>query len=113
MGPAFTLAILVVIAGLATIVTFVITVFFLPFRSALLFSPLFVGAGMAGCVFGLVIQLPFPGRGFQTSFGLWRFLGIVGVGGCASSFVASVLFLRIRRAVLLRVETATNTKLFD
>ena len=116
MGPLFAFAFLAIIAGFATFVVFIVAVIYLPIRSALLFALAFVGAGIVGCAFGVLIQLSFLRGDFGTTFAVLRFLGIIGTAGCACSIVAAFLFLRLRRVVLARLGVtvvARQALLFD
>jgi hypothetical protein len=113
MGPLFACAFLAIAGVGATLVVFVMALSFLPIRSALMFAPIFVGAGMAGCGFGVVVQFPFLHGETGSTIGGLAFLAIAGLMGCAGAFVFGVAFLRLRRRILARFDHAAVAHHFD
>ena len=113
MGPLFTLAALAIVGGGAVVATFIFTLFFLPIRSAILFSVVFVGAGVVGCGFGILVQLPFVHGVLPTTDPVLKYLGIIALTGAAFAILVALAFLRIRRAILSKFDAATAQRVFD
>jgi hypothetical protein len=107
VGPLFSLGLLVILGGLAMSVLFAISRLFLPTRWALALAMLLVVAGGAGCIIGLLIQIPFLGDTLSRSGHVLRYLSVILVGGGASAACALWAFLRWRKDRLRRSEART------
>jgi hypothetical protein len=113
MGPLFALAALAVVGATATLIAFVFTLLFLPPRSALVFSPVLVGAGMMGCAVGVIIQVPFVSGETRTTLDIFRYFGIIVSAGVLASILAAFIFSWLRRRVLSRLEAKAVARYFD
>ncbi len=107
MGPLFSLGLLTVLAGLAMGVLFAIARIFLPTRAALALALLLIVAGSAGCVAGLLIQIPFVGSDLVSGTGVARFFLVILASGGASMAGALWAFLWWRTDRLRRTEAGT------
>ena len=115
MFAVFALMALILVGGAASLATFLVALLFLPVRSALLFSPIFVGAGIFGGVLGLVVQIPLVDRPLNSGLAIAGYLGAAGLMGLGSAGLAAFALLRLRRTVLSKRETSPSrlARLFE
>jgi hypothetical protein len=111
MGPLFALMALALVGGAASLATFLVAIFFLPFRSALLLSPIFSGSGLGGVIVGLLVQPLFISDEPSSAY-----LGVGMATGCVCATACALIFLRIRREILAACSATSRRRqasLFD
>jgi len=98
MGPLFSGILLLMIAGLATIVSFGVAKIFLPLKPAAIAALLFVGFGGFGTLIGLFGQAIWLPPTLETAGAVFVYLGVSVLCGLALGAVAVWIFVRRRRS---------------
>lgn len=92
MGPLFSIALLGILAAIATLIAFVIAKLLLPLKAAFISAILFVGFAGAGTLAALLVQsLWLPER--LEGVAVLLYLGISAAVGLACGTIAVRLFL--------------------
>ncbi|HYC74662.1 hypothetical protein [Brevundimonas sp.] len=93
MGPLFAGIFLLMIAGVATIVSFGVAKIFLPLKSAAIAALLFVGVGGFGTLIGLFGQALWLPPNLETPNAVLMYLSVSAVCGFALGAIAVWIFL--------------------
>ena len=96
VGPLFSILLVLVAGTLGTVASFLVGLFFLPPRISIVFAPLVVAAGAAGCLLAVMVQFPFV-HGTIPAWEGMCYLAVVGVTGCGSAALTGRAFVRWHR----------------
>lgn len=102
MGPLFSGVFLLMIAGIATIVSLGVAKIFLPLKAAAIAALLFVGFGGLGTLIGLFGQALWLPPTLETTNAVLTYLGVSALCGFAFGALAVRIFVTRRRSKWMR-----------
>ncbi len=102
MGPLFSGILLLMIGGMATVVSFGVAKIFLPMKPAAIAAVLFVGFGGLGTLIGLFSQAFWLPPTLETPRAVFSFLAFSALCGLVSGGVAVRIFVTRRRSGRMR-----------
>lgn len=102
MGPLFSGILLLMIAGVATLVSFGVAKIFLPLKAAAVAALLFVGFGGLGTLIGLSGQALWLPPTLETTNAVLMYLGVSALFGFAFGAIAVWIFVTRRRSRWMR-----------